>query len=1086
MPLPGGHSNKIGDRYENWAVVYHMVDVLQGRLSSICAQSIGDTVDDFVTTGVDAAIARRYHQVKSQCASGQWTLKGLRQEGVLDSFVSQLERDPMCECCLVSGVAANELKDLSDYVRSSPSLVKFKRDADTGGLLKRFQSYCDLVGVSESRAFEFLKRTHVSTIDEGALRKRVLDFGDHFAPGKAPSVADCLFLLACERLNQEIDQDAILCYLDTRGFCAAAFVQKALPFDTPQGGPPIAPEAGGAEFGAEWRGRIESKIDLLVQGMTPIPKTGNALMDKQLTSIKGLIGSGRYRTARRLLEVLTSDIEGSPSIVTPETRAKLYTNLAVCADHEEDAEAVIRFARSAYDLQPRDPGCQANWGHALCLSGKAEEALALADASLAEAPHSVALVLAKAQALCELRRLQEATVFLEAYAPQCVGQASIHRALAQLHLSGCDYGRAIAEARQAVQLEPRERENRFALANACAAGATEEARSQHFLPWFLPASVEEALKEAEKLLTELIGELHVTEWPERYVACLTNRAAVRIGLSKDDHAREDLELALSAAPNSGAALRNRALLSIQAGRLQEACDDLRRAIEASPEAAELIPLYAETLLHMGNATRALEALDTSKSVLVEEPRLALLRARIEDSLSGGRTRETECLESQVASTPGDWHPRLLLAHVYASSGRHDDAQRLFEEARSLIGEATRPEAELSYASFLVQIGKVDEALALYAQFTPSAVVSPYLRQYLDLLLKREQHGRCYEVICAIPDKLQQDTGLLDLRAQLAESLGRCQEAAQLWRRLGKQRPESARNRVHLAVCQFRLGQRDAAQKTLRGGQSLLTDASPEDLMLTAKVYKRMGDCRSAICTAYQAAVSRPGDSTLAVRYAILFLMCDRDGSPWLRCESVEPGVVVDVSLDGKEMCWFLRPEGTAPSPPPNAHPIDHPTVIEALKGKRAGELFEYQSDVSGGTVRGAVVRVRTPYVKLLNDTLESMEYLAPDAAFLRKVDVSHDFEVVRGMLVGSANRGRLATKLYKDHRVPVSMLAHLLGRSIWEVVWTALNYRATRLEIMPGLEDERLQDEATWRAVDRPVVDPMTLAVLTFFESLSS
>jgi hypothetical protein len=75
MPLPGGPTDKFGNRYEGRWTVNCMVDVMDEQADSIRLEPPrveGDGVEFWIQRGD----VREYHQVKRQhSASGRWTLK---------------------------------------------------------------------------------------------------------------------------------------------------------------------------------------------------------------------------------------------------------------------------------------------------------------------------------------------------------------------------------------------------------------------------------------------------------------------------------------------------------------------------------------------------------------------------------------------------------------------------------------------------------------------------------------------------------------------------------------------------------------------------------------------------------------------------------------------------------------------------------------------------------------------------------------------------------------------------------------------------------------------------------------------------
>ncbi len=81
MPLPGGSSDKIGNRYEDWWTVYCLIDVMEEEADSIRLEPPG--VDGFEFWLRKKGVCE-YHQVKRQHGkSGRWTLSELESKAVL-------------------------------------------------------------------------------------------------------------------------------------------------------------------------------------------------------------------------------------------------------------------------------------------------------------------------------------------------------------------------------------------------------------------------------------------------------------------------------------------------------------------------------------------------------------------------------------------------------------------------------------------------------------------------------------------------------------------------------------------------------------------------------------------------------------------------------------------------------------------------------------------------------------------------------------------------------------------------------------------------------------------------------------------
>ncbi len=112
MPRAGGCSTKYGNRYEDFAVIYEIRDVLSGENSGIKLQAVstafmpGDDslpvyVDDYIV--IDKNGKRLYHQAKHAApGGGSWTASKLISEGIITQFYKQYCTD----------LGSNELKQI--------------------------------------------------------------------------------------------------------------------------------------------------------------------------------------------------------------------------------------------------------------------------------------------------------------------------------------------------------------------------------------------------------------------------------------------------------------------------------------------------------------------------------------------------------------------------------------------------------------------------------------------------------------------------------------------------------------------------------------------------------------------------------------------------------------------------------------------------------------------------------------------------------------------------------------------------------------------------------------------------------------
>ena len=219
MPLPGGATDKFGNRYEGHWTVNCMTDVMDERAGAICLEPPG-AEGEGIEFWVQRGDKREYHQVKRQhSASGRWTLADLKHEHVLAHFRDKLY-DPEAMCIFVSSHAAYQLERLADDSRRAGSWETFEQVFIKGNAQSRaFNDLCRRWGDCQGQdAFEALKRVHVETVGEDTLRTFAESRLAALVEGDSATVADILAQLALNAVRQELTAHDIWHHLESRGF----------------------------------------------------------------------------------------------------------------------------------------------------------------------------------------------------------------------------------------------------------------------------------------------------------------------------------------------------------------------------------------------------------------------------------------------------------------------------------------------------------------------------------------------------------------------------------------------------------------------------------------------------------------------------------------------------------------------------------------------------------------------------------------------------------------------------------------------------------------------------------------------------
>ena len=174
MTLPGGPSDKAGNRYELLWTVMCMIRVMRGEAESIHLEPAGSEGEG-IEFSLKISSGTEYHQVKRQLTGkGVWPLSVLETRGVLGQFHRRLE-DQSASCVFTSTHAAHPLDELAFRAQQSSSHEEFERHfIDSTTWSDNFnQLHARWGSSSREDTYDRLRRVRVRTIGEDDLRELV-------------------------------------------------------------------------------------------------------------------------------------------------------------------------------------------------------------------------------------------------------------------------------------------------------------------------------------------------------------------------------------------------------------------------------------------------------------------------------------------------------------------------------------------------------------------------------------------------------------------------------------------------------------------------------------------------------------------------------------------------------------------------------------------------------------------------------------------------------------------------------------------------------------------------------------------------
>ena len=226
MPLPGGPSDKIGNRYELWWTVYQFVRIINGEVESIRIED--PTIDkaEFVITNGGC---REFHQAKRSHPDGKWSLSSL--QSLLHTMFNQLSTSTNTRFVFVSGSEARELKELTERAVDAKDLKEFESVfVRAKSQKKNFNRLRGVWNTDTATAYEILRRIKVETADEEWISKYVRVSLLALFLTKPENVCDALRSLAEDSIHEEINRERLISYLEGEGFTLR---QLAKPSDAP-------------------------------------------------------------------------------------------------------------------------------------------------------------------------------------------------------------------------------------------------------------------------------------------------------------------------------------------------------------------------------------------------------------------------------------------------------------------------------------------------------------------------------------------------------------------------------------------------------------------------------------------------------------------------------------------------------------------------------------------------------------------------------------------------------------------------------------------------------------------------------------
>lgn len=508
MPLPGGPSDKIGNRYERRWTTYCMIKVMFGEYDSIYLEPFEEEKAEFLLRREER---KQYHQAKRQLAEGNWTLAKLSTEGILEKLARSLD-DPDIYWVFVSGHPAPELRELSERAKTAANWPIFSREClgsqkatnDFNDLKRRWQN------PSDEETFVALQHIEIITIDESMLRELNIALVQQFYDRPvAENVISVLKEYAEDNVHTELSAQDIREHLKTRGYEIEVF-PKGVVSPVVTSHPSISVIEHSLRRDIEMlSGRLSQEIDAKLKSIDQARKEGKT---------DGLIEQ---------LEGLKTDSYRWLSLIPEQKAEALCIEAVLTVDVKDDIGAALQLTQQAETFAQTARVIRTKAWIIAYKKGDWQEAL-----SLLEGQSDIDSINLRSALLADSGKVREARLLLE---NELEPNAETFRSLATIHIREKNLDTARKNIQQAIAREPNWPNIKFAAGVIdCLSSLSEAALNDISSPWLWPPLVPRALvtldhgslqltRSARRIFEELVSSApQSTIAPPHlwYLACL--------------------------------------------------------------------------------------------------------------------------------------------------------------------------------------------------------------------------------------------------------------------------------------------------------------------------------------------------------------------------------------------------------------------------------------------------------------------------------------------------------------------------------------------------------------------------------------
>lgn len=805
--------------------------------------------------------------------------------------------------------------------------------------------------------------------------------------------------------------------------------------------------------------------------LTPEPKGNEADPGVviSLNFVRDQLREGRTRDARHLLDEL-----GDPEAFRDTfSRFRWHTNAAAIDLLEGRVdEGAVGFLK-AFELARDEEKAHINRVHAFFLQKKFEAAEVACDEALVRFPSSAQLWGIRLHIRAQLGKEPE-----DGAAPGNVREKSDYLfSVARIQADAGDQAGATALFKKCIDLDGSSLEGRRSyLAEALTwASVGNAAAILGQIPEDRRAALEDALHQFEPLEETLVA-IQSVPLSEELATNVTSSLTV---LGRLDRARSIAAQLLARHPNLEQLLRT---------RLGELADNKDKAglkaltsgrLDSLPTSA--IALLAEASANLGDVEWHAEIEEVVARRGEEDSRLREVAplAAVAVWSHGDKPQALERAREYVARNPSHIFGRVVAAQLLDASGKTADAKREAQACIALLPAQARGVEALQVADLLANLNIHSEAAVLYEQFIVAPRADELTIKWLRCLVSSDQRKKAQLAIEKLPpeDRLQKDIRHIEINlAARMMDWKRMRDLLELDLAEVPLRPDVA---LGFGIALYRLNDTERL-KLFAASDPVLKQARVEQEVEFAKLQVAAGLGELGLRRLFGLFRRHPNNARIAGILLAQVLMVN-SADVFAVPERVGPGTAVELRA-GNELWWVAIDDiGAEPAETWAEVVASTAQVAQELAGAAVGERRSTTRGIT--SVEAEVLNVVSLFAYSVQKAHELIASTPGSHGPVWSVRVvKENGKVDIGSLLQQARRRKerveAAFALYREKRIPISLLAQLIGS---DPVSLRLEWPSNEASMFVGLgsEDERQAAVAAiQRSGQRFVTDIFTIAEL--------